>query len=326
MFLKLSKNLSIKKVLIITLTNIGDALLTAPAIDILLRDFPDAEFTLVTSNKALSLFEGNPCFKQIICYDKKWSIFKQMKWIIDLNNNKYDVIVDFRNSFFAFLIFARYRTLPLKYALNQHRKDYHLNRLQLLYPFDHTAINTQTITPSRDDVALIDRLLVNINKPMIVIAPCAADLGKSWSVENFFKLSKELQKIKHFNIVFIGSVDDNQIIDTLMNDLDKDCINLSGQTNLVQTCELIKRSICIITNDSGPMHMAGYFNVPTIALFGPTNPDNYGPWSEKTQLVHQNKDCKRCQQKESSLPHTCMSNIQVNDVIEAFRKIDEEIS
>ena len=71
MFYKLYKNSSVKNILVITLSNIGDAVLTAPVVDILLRDFPSAQLSLVLGAKTASLFEGNPRISRLHVFDKK---------------------------------------------------------------------------------------------------------------------------------------------------------------------------------------------------------------------------------------------------------------
>src|SRR5476651_1210787 len=109
MFSKLSKKLELKRILVFSLTNIGDVVLTCPVIDILRRDFPQAKIDLVIGPKAVSLFADNPDLG-IKVFDKQVSLRKKCAWFLDLYQQHYDVVVDLRHTALALFLMPRFAT------------------------------------------------------------------------------------------------------------------------------------------------------------------------------------------------------------------------
>jgi ADP-heptose:LPS heptosyltransferase len=92
-------------------------------------------------------------------------------------------------------------------------------------------------------------------------------------------------------------------------------LNLCGRTSLVQLAELFRRCSFAIVNDSAPMHLASYLNVPVLALFGPTDPQKYGPWGENSHMIKKGSDCPACREPGNSHKHACMHAISKEDVL-----------
>lgn len=327
MFLKLSKNSSVKNILVITLSNIGDVIATALAIDILLRDFPQAKLSVITGAKPASLFEGNPKIQNIHIYDKTLSWWQQFKWILGLRTYQYDLIVDLRNSMIGFLLFPRWITSLMFFSdRHLHMKDRHLNRLRLLYDYGVGDAPKLGIKPSKEDERVVNSLLDKNVKPFIVVAPRAADLSKTWSEEKFLNLCKDI--IDHYpvNIVLIGSLNDTSVIEYITNQSSTRIFSLAGKINLIQTVYLIHQSLMVIAHDSGPMHISSYLNKPVLALFGPTEPLFSHPWGKSIYKVVSHKDrCARCLNPNLSIAHECMNFISEQEVVQAFGEIYEKI-
>jgi len=110
MFQKSLKKSKIRKILVISLTNIGDVILTFPVIDILKRDFSSAKLSVVIGPKAESLLKGNPHLENIYIFDKRQPFLKTVAWVNELRKEKYDLVVDLRNTAIPFLIFPEYMT------------------------------------------------------------------------------------------------------------------------------------------------------------------------------------------------------------------------
>ncbi len=104
MLKKLSNKSEIKKILVVSLTNIGDVILTFPVIDILKKDFPSAKLSIVIGPKAESLFFKNPYLDKIHIFDKHQPPLKSLSWIGELRRERFDLVVDLRNTAIPFLI------------------------------------------------------------------------------------------------------------------------------------------------------------------------------------------------------------------------------
>ena len=326
MFWKLSKNSSVKNILVITLSNIGDVIATALVIDILLRDFPYARLSVVTGAKPASLFEGNPKIHNIHIYDKTLSWIGQFRWILGLRKYRYDLVVDLRNSMIGFSLFPRWITALMIFSdRHLHMKDRHLNRLRFLYDYGHGDALKLAIKPSPKDEKVVDDLLGGHVKPFIVVAPRAADSSKTWAEEKFLNLCKDIVDRYPVHIVLIGSLDDGPVLERIKGSSSR-IVSLAGKINLIQTVDLINRSLMVVAHDSGPMHIASYLNKSVVALFGPTDPEFSHPWGKGSSCVIEHKDqCERCKSPKISVGHECMNLISEKQVLQAFGEIYEKI-
>ena len=104
------------KVLFVTLSNIGDAVLTTPAISAILENFKDAEITLIASPRAADLFKGDPYIAKLIVYKKELSFGKKMALIKTLRSAEFDLLVDFKNTLLPYLLYAKHKTSAFKDA------------------------------------------------------------------------------------------------------------------------------------------------------------------------------------------------------------------
>ena len=106
---------------------------------------------------------------------------------------------------------------------------------------------------------------------------------------------------------------------SIIKRMEGDAVNLCGRTTLIQLAALYKYCFFSIVNDSAPMHMASYLNVPVLALFGATDPTRYGPWSEQSCFIRKNESCRRCVQPKTAFEHTCMKAISGDDVMRILK-------
>jgi lipopolysaccharide heptosyltransferase II len=284
-----SKESNVKKILVISLTNIGDVILTLPVVDILRRDFVDAELSVVIGPKAQSLLAHNPKLKKVYIYDKHQPVAATLRWVWELRRQRFDLVVDLRNSFTPFLIGARRRTPAARIKQeNVHMKKKHLRRLSSVHAFaSEKAESILHISPA--DKMHIDKLLersVGVGHPFIALAPGSAYHAKRWSEAHFARLTEELNIRFQMPVVFIGDGKDTKVAAAINALLPIPETDLTGQTTLIQLAELIKRAQLVITNDSAPMHLASYLGRPVLALFGPSQPHQYGPWSTTAGFIH----------------------------------------
>ena len=329
MFLKLYKNSSVNNILVITLSNIGDAVLTAPVIDILLRDFPSAKLSLVAGAKTASLFEGNPRIAQIHIFDKKLSFLKQAQWTLNLRQYHFDLVIDLRNSMIGYFLFPKWITPPALFVNQKlHLKQRHLNRLRSLYDFGSYLAPAVTISPSKGDEQFVDQLLNSFlkgNEPFVIIAPYSANSSKTWGKQALISFINSITDQYGLKVVVIGALDNREDVEHMGSQTHSPILNLAGKTNLIQLAALFKRSKIAVVHDSGPMHIASYMNTPLVALFGPTNPDHFGPWGAVYNVVRRNSQCEPCLDPKSSVTHDCLSAITPQDVLVAFGEVYEQV-
>jgi heptosyltransferase-2 len=170
---------------------------------------------------------------------------------------------------------------------------------------------------------------VNVSKPLVGISPSAAyGSATEWPPERFRELIPRLQQEKspgNVEILLFGSAKEREKISKIADGGNGIRIhNLAGQLSLRQAIVAISFCRLFISNDSGLMHIASGFNLPLIALFGPTRPHKTGPLHENSRVLHHPVACAPCLYRDCPLKHdnhACMKAITVDEVVEAIGRI-----
>lgn len=318
MFWKLSDKDPVKEILIVSLTNIGDIIAVAPAMDVVLNAFPEANVSVIMGPKGRSLFDGNPNLKRVFVYDKHASSGAKLAWLKTLRSVRYDAVIDFRNSFLPYLLRSQTRTPPeLFLPKGLHIVDKHLLRLKSVFPFEKRPERRKAIVVSPKDRDHVDALLDDVIKPddrFVLIAPVAQDSAKTWTPQGFAEVCDGLIGRYGLKIVMVGSMENQEVMTDIQSRMKNRFLALPGKTNLVQVAEILNRASFSIVHDSGIMHMASYFNRQVLALFGKTDPRLSGPWSPNSGYIWKNDKCRRCLTHDRTFKHDCMQAITPSDV------------
>ena len=244
---KLSKKSEPKRILVVSMTNIGDVLLTCPVIDILRRDFPQAKMDVVVGPKAVSLFEDNPNFTIKVFY-KQTSLKQKFAWFSGLAQEHYDCVVDLRRTALALFLWPRYATPVIEVSLNakrsnfltqidvkgMHKKDIHLNRLRQVYDFDAFCEKQYAVLPTKQDEQFFEAEVGPFlqGQDFVVIAPGAADSAKRWHSKGFAAVADYLSA--SVKVVFVGDAKDAEIVNDIQGRMKSSSMSLAGKINLRQ--------------------------------------------------------------------------------------------
>ena len=162
--------------------------------------------------------------------------------------------------------------------------------------------------------------------PVVGINPGASyGNAKRWYPEKFSEVAIELSS--QYEILIFGGPDEVDIaLDIERYLIEKDVLNyknLSGKTTIPELVEHISKLDLFISGDSGPMHIAASFQVPTISIFGPTRDNETSQWmNRKSVIVKKNLDCQPCMKRNCPLlHHNCMKMIEADDVLNAIKSI-----
>ena len=305
-----------KKILVISLSNIGDVILTCPVIDALMHRFPLSEISVVVGPKAKSLFDGNPHIKGIYVFDKYQPFYKMASWAFCLRKNHFDMVIDLRNTALPIILAPRYST-PLKaHKALGHMKDKHLNRLWSVVPDATYFKNHQAIFVDRQIQAKADEIMTSrIGRDLTycIVGAGAADQKKQWTQRGFAEVCDWLFERYGLKSVFVGDQGDFLRVENVIKETKNGGINLCGSIGLLEFAWILRHSRFALSNDSAVMHMASYFDIPTVGLFGPTNAKKYGPWGERACVVQ-----SPCATKNQEM---AMAEILPNKVKEAIEKL-----
>jgi heptosyltransferase-2 len=121
--------------------------------------------------------------------------------------------------------------------------------------------------------------------------------------------------------VIIGSEKERSIAERVQGLMRNRVAVLNGKTSLETLIGVISESSLVLTNDSGPMHIAAALGVPTVAVFGPTDDAATGPYGLKTRIIRQPVDCSPCMLRDCPIDHRCMTRVSAEAVASAAREL-----
>ena len=171
---------------------------------------------------------------------------------------------------------------------------------------------------------ILRKFIPETKKPIIGIAPGATyGPAKRWFPDRFAAVADKLDE--HFSSqgIILGGKIDWEVAQEVQNLARAKLINLAGKTTLREAIYLISRCRLFISNDSGLMHISGALNIPTIALFGSTNPVTTAPAGNKSTIVHREVSCSPCLKETCPTDFRCMRLISVEDVFKAAQNLFE---
>lgn len=315
------------KVLFITLSNIGDAVLTTPALSAILENFKDAEITLIVSPRAADIFKDDPHFKKIIIYRKDSPPGRKMALIKTLRGEDFDLLVDFKDTMLPFLLYAKKKTPIFKKppAYIKSMKDRHLWKLRQALPgISEKEYKPLVIVPEQTVKTVAELLKANgisENDKIISVSPGARSHTKQWIKEGFLDACKRCVKELGVKVVLVGDQQDLRVCSVIMREAGPGVTDLCGKTGLKELAAILKRSSLLITNDSAPMHIAWAVNTPVVAVFGPTDYAKYGPRGAHDIIIRKELACSPCQAALCIKDNECLKDITPDEVFKAVRKI-----
>ena len=334
------KNLNLKglaphKILIVKPSSLGDVVHSLPFLNTIRKCFPDAEIHWVIAQGFEGLLEGHPMIERLWVIKKdSWKKIQNATQTIQeikvlfhqLKQEKFDLVIDLQGLLRSGVItaatgspmrigFAEARegsrvfyTHTVTGGKNIHAVDRYLKIAEflgcdiseILFPFPVSQSPSSLILhPS------------SFNAPdgYTVIVPGARWKTKRWPAEQFGKLASLLP----IKTVIVGSRSDNDIADEIVTLSKGKSISLAGKTDLKVLVDIMRRAQFVVSNDSGPMHIAAALGVPVYAIFGPTDPGRTGPYGAGHTVIRSDTPCAPCFRKTCH-DIKCMKSISADEV------------
>ena len=267
-------------ILIISTNWIGDAIMSMPAVEIFRAENPLTKITVLTKPGLQPLWRMHPAVDEIQLMKKPFATARRLR------KNNYSAAIIFPNSFrSAFVPFlagipvragacgdCRRLLLTQTVAVpNGHQQFEYMNLLGVQGDPPPPAISVPA-----DAIESVKEKIKIKNKTLITILPGAArGPSKRWPAENFAAVAKRLNSKLGAQIIFSGGADDAAVCDEISSTVGG--ISLAGKTTIQEWAALLKISDCVISNDSGGMHLATAVGTPVAAVFGITDPSKTGP-------------------------------------------------
>ncbi len=310
------------KILFVTSTRIGDAVLSTGLLDYLITAFPSAQITLACGPLAAPLFAEMPNVERIIPMEKRsmsrhwvslWSATVDRVW---------DMVIDLRASALAFFLVAKDRRVL-------HKTDEPVHRLRLL----SGVLGLKDVAPPRiwtgPTYSAMAEDLVPEGDPVLAVGPTANWGGKQWPAESFAKLIVRITgkagRMPGARVAILGAADERAAAAPVIESVPEERrIDLVGGADLLMAYACIERCRLYVGNDSGLMHLAAASGTPTLGLFGPSREEHYAPWGEQTAVVRTPESYEKILHApgyDFNSQRSLMTTLSVDSVVEAVEAL-----
>ncbi len=300
---------SFKNILITKPSSLGDIVLALPALRALRMSFPEAKISWLIRPEFAELIENHPHLNEIITFDRKllgkaWfhrgAFGALMSLIRKLRRNKFDVIFDFQGLFrtaslawlsgcktrFGMANAREFATIFYTHKVPQsieciHMVDYYLKIIRAAGASDFGVEFVFPQNPGADES--VGRLLEShgVQDNYAVLISGSAHQDKCWPPERFAQLADKISSQYNLSIVATGSASEAGIVEKIKEKANVTIASLAGQTSLSQLVALLKRATLVVSNDTGPGHVAAALGVPLVMMFGRANPIRLEPYKRK---------------------------------------------
>ena len=334
---------SVKNILVVSSTAIGDTLLSTPAIRAVRERYPQAKIIAHFNAGNAELFENNPNIDGIIPYSGGYRRF--VRTVREFRKHNFDLALIFHGNEpqatpMAYLSGARF---ILKVPISR-EYGFLLSNTSNGFdkPWDHHAIDVRMKTASfigcrgenREMVLVadeVDRAAASAylsgvgtdkNAILIGLQVGAATLYKMWPHHKFVELGKRLLQLDpNIRILVTGSPRERKLCSTVAHEIGNRAFSTAAEVSLKTLRGLIERMDLLVTNDTGAMHMAIALKTKTLSLFCPTNDWGTGPVQDLHlhMVIKKGMLCNPCITKKCARPF-CMDQIEVDEVFHSAKE------
>jgi heptosyltransferase-2 len=314
------------KILVISLSGIGDALMFTPALKLLRKNLPETEIdALVMYRGANEIFENNPNLNRVIHFNFLGEgSFKSLKFLLQLRK-KYDASISVYPSnrkeynLISFLIGAKSK-VGVVYLRNNKINLNSLNNIRVLENDNVHNVLTNIklcealvgksfkeepplefhISDEEKDKArkYFNEAGITSDELVVGFHPGCSTLKnhdkRRWEPEKFVELGKKLIEKHSARILIFGGPEEKELKDRISSLINSDRVNVINAESLTKSTAILKRCNLFITNDSSQMHIAAALGLKVVAIIGPTNQNYIHPWKTEYQIVSLNLDCSPC--------------------------------
>ena len=307
---------------------LGDAIISLPAVQAIKRGRPDAHVTILTPAKLADVWRRVPEVDDVITIEPRDSVFAVAKKL----RPDFDAAILFPNSLRVALE-AWLAGIPRRVGYAGHRRRALLD--QVFEPQRKKAKATRPRHQVHHYLALAEFVGADVRnatqpaaarsardesrRPILGLCP-GAEYGpaKRWLPERFAEVVRFVHERTGCEWKIFGVEKDRPIASEILTLAATPCTDLVGKTTLAQLIAELRTCDLLLTNDTGTMHLAAHLGVPTVALFGSTEPALTGPLGAHHQVIRHHVECSPCFLRECPIDFRCMKVIEVSEVIAAL--------
>lgn len=335
------------KILVVRTDHIGDVLLSFPALKVLRDNYPQAHITLLVGSWGKDIASlASEHYDELMVFDIPWGRRKSRESWIDtwkfaksLRGNSHDLSLNFRpdlkTAVFNYLIHAKKRvgldlprtrwahTLTVPMDTSIHALEMNLKLLEGL-GCKYSRVEWG-LRPCNGDASGVQSLLarcgVEADEPYIVLAPFAGYPAKELSVDKWCEIARSLSADTGMRLVVSGTTGNRADAEVIASAAGGLGVNLAGEISVKELVCLMSDARATVCVDSSPMHISAAVGTPTVALFGPTDPNMWGPYRVPHRIISVQCDCVRPCRRMRCADSKCLDPISAADVTAATKDL-----
>jgi len=308
-----------RRILILKPSSLGDIIHALSTVNLIRRRYSNAHIAWLVNTAFTSLLKNCPVINEVIPFPRH--NLRQVPALLKrLRQARYDLVVDLQGLLRSGLLAAATgasRRLGLSDA--REGAGWFHNEIVPVMPqhaVDRYLLAARQLGCAAGPIEFPLGLAPEVSPAgWIAINASARWKTKLWGDEKFAELIRQLPQDR---VVLTGSTDEADRIKKIA----QGCRCIAGQTDLLELAELYRRCAVVVTNDSGPMHLAAAVGTPVVAIFGPTAPALTGPYGNRHIVLRAGVVCSPCFKNSCANPVTmeCMQRISVTEVLSAVQK------
>jgi ADP-heptose:LPS heptosyltransferase len=334
-----------RKIIVLRASRIGDFINSFPALQALKTHLPAAQLTVVTLPMLFDIAKRCQFIDHVEAFpgypgmaDQLFDPRQALSLFSKIQSESFDLAIQMQGSGvysnpFILMLGAKFNAgfirsgdAPgrLDAALPLPESGYEVDRMLALTTFlgAPPAGRIPQLLTSPDDRTKSDVFLSGKQPPYIGLHASARDLTRRWSLDRYTETVRRLQKQHAGTIVVLGEERDRDAVGSAMQKSSIEHLNLAGKTSLDELVSVIQRLSILITNDSGPAHIAYALGTPSVVIFGSGDPTRNGPLSSGPfKILAPPVPCRPCEYVECPIGTICLENIQIEEVVNASEKL-----
>ena len=333
-----------KRILVIRLDRIGDVVLSTPVVSALRAAFPHAFIAMMVRPACRDVIEGHPALNEVILYEKETahrSVRDTIRFARRLRRHQFDTALVLhpsnRSHWIPWLAGISVRIGYDRKCgwLLTHRRPHHKQEgekheavytLELLEAFGITGapvaptVAIQPAAAARVETFLREASVAPTDR-VVAIHPSASCVSKRWMPERFAQVADRLADKQRVRVCLIAGPDDVRYAEAVQQRMQQPAINAAGRLSIGELAALLKRCRLLISNDSGPVHVAAAVGTPVVDIFGRNqaglSPQRWGPLGAGHVVLHKEVGCVTCLAHDCDIEFLCLTSLQVDEVYRA---------
>ena len=337
------------RILIIRTDRIGDVVLSTPVIRALRNAYPHSYLGMMVRPEHRELVEGNPALNAVILYDKSgaqkgWA--GNLRFARKLREHRFDTAVILHSTNRVVLVswmagirrrvgYARRLgwlltdKIPyIKKEGTRHELEYNLELLRLIGITPSAVLGQAArelfvpVTPAQEiEVTAFLKEQGIGNAPFIVLHPGASCPSKRWPARHFAAVGDELARRSGVRVVVLSGPGEERHGQAVIAAMKQKAVPALGGLSLGETACLLKKARCLVSNDSGPVHLACAVGTPVVSIFGRwgggLSPQRWGPTGPRSAALHHDIGCRPCLAHNCTIGFACLETVTEEEVLAA---------